>query len=162
MSSVRRTSGHRLGRWWRFFLTVMGVIFRHPIAGVVLIPILPDERYVFIRKYNRDNWCLPGGFIDWGEDVPAAARRELREETGLELVRINRLVGTYSSPHRDPRAHSITIVVAVEARGQMETLDKDEVAEVRAFAREEIPFERMQAHSKSPLADFLEGRTAVR
>jgi len=139
----------------------MGVIFRHPIAGVVLVPILPDGRLVFIRKHNRQTWALPGGFIDWGEDVPAAARRELREETGLELLGIRRLIGTYSAPERDPRTHSVTIALAVEAQGNLEALDKDEVAEVRAFAREEIPFDRMQSHYSGSLADFLAGRTTV-
>jgi 8-oxo-dGTP diphosphatase len=57
----------------------------------------------------KGSWALPGGFVHENEDLPAAAARELLEETGLDGVYIEqvRAVGT---PGRDPRAHTITVV----------------------------------------------------
>jgi ADP-ribose pyrophosphatase len=94
---------------WRFGQTVLGIIFRHPIPGTSIIPILPDGQIVLIRRRDNGRWALPGGMVDWGEDIPNAVRRELMEETGLELVRIRRLVGVYSAPDRDPRIHSYVL-----------------------------------------------------
>ncbi len=87
---------------WRYGQTILGIIFRHPITGTSIIPILPDGRIVLIRRRDNGLWSLPGGMVDWGEDVPTTIQRELMEETGLELVKIRRLVGVYSAPDRDP------------------------------------------------------------
>jgi 8-oxo-dGTP diphosphatase len=58
-------------------------------------------------------YALPGGFVDIGETVEDAARRELAEETGVKVGDIT-LIGVYSRPDRDPRGH--TVSVAFEAR----------------------------------------------
>ena len=102
-------------RSWRFISTVLGIIFRHPVTGTTIIPILPDGRIVLIQRSDSGKWGLPGGMIDWGEDIPNAASRELEEETGLKLIKIRRLRGVYSDPERDPRIHSISILLEVEA-----------------------------------------------
>jgi 8-oxo-dGTP diphosphatase len=56
----------------------------------------------------RDGYALPGGFVDVGETVEHACRRELKEETGLEVGAL-RLIGVYSDPNRDPRGHTCSI-----------------------------------------------------
>lgn len=57
----------------------------------------------------RDHWAFPGGFVDYGETVEAAAARELAEETGISGVHLEQL-RTYSDPNRDPREPTVTIV----------------------------------------------------
>ena len=75
-----------MGQLWRYIKTIMGVIFRHPITGATIIPILPDGLVVLIRRQDTGKWGLPGGFVDWGENILTTVRRELLEETGLELL----------------------------------------------------------------------------
>ncbi|WP_096598543.1 NUDIX domain-containing protein [Calothrix sp. NIES-2100] len=146
---------------WRFGQTVLGIIFRHPITGTSIIPILPDGRIVLIRRSDNGRWALPGGMVDWGEDIPNTVRRELLEETGLELVKIRRLVGVYSSPSRDPRIHSICIAVEAEVQGSMAIQDKLEVTEIQAFSRNSLPLEPMSHDHYEQLQDYLNGLTTV-
>jgi 8-oxo-dGTP diphosphatase len=53
----------------------------------------------------KGRYALPGGFVEIGETVEEACRRELREETGVRTGRL-RLIGVYSDPNRDPRGHT--------------------------------------------------------
>ncbi|WP_373277639.1 NUDIX hydrolase, partial [Cylindrospermopsis raciborskii] len=66
---------------WRVVKTILGIIFRHPIPGTSIIATLSDGRIVLIRRSDDGCWALPGGMVDWGEDIPSVVRRELREET---------------------------------------------------------------------------------
>jgi 8-oxo-dGTP diphosphatase len=70
-----------------------------------------DGRIVLIRRQNdpfRGGYALPGGFVDIGETVEAACRREVLEETSLSVGTL-KLVGVYSDPRRDPRGHSVSV-----------------------------------------------------
>ncbi|AFY31302.1 NUDIX hydrolase [Calothrix sp. PCC 7507] len=146
---------------WRIGQTVLGIIFRHPITGTSIIPILPDGRIVLIRRRDDGRWALPGGMVDWGEDIPTTVHRELHEETGLNLVKIQRLVGVYSSPDRDPRIHSICVVVEAEVDGTMEVQDTLEVMEIRAFSLNALPPEPMSHDHSRQLQDYLNGLTTL-
>jgi 8-oxo-dGTP diphosphatase len=146
---------------WRFGQTVLGVIFRHPVPGTSIIPILPDGRIVLIRRRDNGLWALPGGIVDWGEDIPNTIRRELKEETGLELVQIRRLVGVYSAPDRDPRIHSICVVVEADVVGDMKVQDTLEVMEIQAFSPDSLPSEPMSHDHTQQLQDYLRGLTTL-
>lgn len=148
-------------RSWHFIQTVLGLIFRHPILGTSIIPLLPDGRIVLIRRRDNGKWGLPGGMVDWGEDIPNTVRRELVEETGLELVKIRRLVGVYSAPDRDPRIHSICVVVEAEVQGKMQAQDTVEVMEVQAFAPGALPLGKLSHDHDRQLQDYLKGLTTL-
>jgi 8-oxo-dGTP diphosphatase len=150
-----------MGRIWQYLKTVIGVIFRHPIPGTTLIPILPNGQIVMIRRRDTGQWGLPGGLIDWGEDIAAAAKRELKEETGLELVKICRLVGVYSSMQRDPRIHSISILVEVEAQGTLGVQDTLEIVQVQAFTPKDLPLGNLSHGHDQQLGDYLKGLTVL-
>jgi 8-oxo-dGTP diphosphatase len=154
-------SVHSARNLWRIGQTVLGIIFRHPITGTSIIPILPDGRIALIRRRDDGGWALPGGMVDWGEDISNTVRRELMEETGLELIEICRLVGVYSAPDRDPRIHSICIVVETKVQGVMEVKDSLEVMEIRAFACESLPFGEMSHDHSRQLQDYLNGLTTL-
>ncbi|MCG6133538.1 MAG: NUDIX hydrolase [Nostoc sp. LLA-1] len=152
---------HSTRSLWRIGQTVLGIIFRHPITGASIIPLLPDGQIVLIRRRDDGCWALPGGMVDWGEDIPKTVYRELIEETGLELVQIKRLVGVYSSPDRDPRIHSICVVVEAEVQGKMEIQDTLEVMEIQAFSPDSLPLGKMSHDHTRQLQDYLNGMTTL-
>jgi len=150
-----------MSRLWQIIQTVLGLMLRHPVTGTSIIPILPDGRIVLIRRRDNGLWALPGGIIDWGEDVATAVKRELAEETGLEVVNIRRLVGVYSAPDRDPRMHSICIVVEADVQGIMAIKDKLEVADVQAFAPNSLPPGKMSHDHLQQLQDYFNNSTTL-
>ncbi len=150
-----------LRRWKQFIFTVLGIIFRHPVTGTTLIPILPDGRIVLVRRRDTGTWGLPGGLIDWGETIATCAQRELKEETGLDLVQIQRLVGVYSDPDRDPRLHSLSILLAVTVRGDFLVGDALEISHVQAFDRDRLPQGTLSHDHDRQLQDYLNGETII-
>lgn len=91
-----------------------------PVAADVVIELAdrPGRPIVLVERRNPPaGHALPGGFVDLGETVEEAARREAREETGLE-VELKSLLGVYSDPGRDPRGHTVSVVYVAEARGE--------------------------------------------
>ena len=148
-------------RSWHFLQTVLGLIFRHPILGTSIIPIMPDGRIVLVKRRDNGCWSLPGGMVDWGEDIPTTVKRELAEETGLELVKIRRLVGVYSAADRDPRIHSVCVVVEAEVQGSMQTQDQFEITEVRAFTQDSLPLGKLSHDHDRQLQDYFKGLTTL-
>jgi ADP-ribose pyrophosphatase YjhB (NUDIX family) len=146
----------------RYVQAALGLIIRHPVTGTSIIPRLPDGRIVLIQRRDNGKWSLPGGMIDWGEDIPTSVERELDEETGLNLLKINRLVGVYSDPERDPRFHSICIVVEADVDGQFQIKDTLEVMDVEAFLPHQLPPQDQLSHDNDrQLQDYLKGLTTL-
>lgn len=93
-----------------------GKAYRNPIPTVDII-IEIEGRIVLIERRNPPHgWALPGGFVDYGECVEDAARREAMEETGLELADL-RQFRVYSDPARDPRQHTLSVVFIARGVG---------------------------------------------
>ncbi|MBW4575597.1 MAG: NUDIX hydrolase [Aphanothece sp. CMT-3BRIN-NPC111] len=148
-------------RSWQFVQTVLGIIFRHPVTGTTIIPMLPDGRIVLIRRRDSGEWGLPGGIVNWGEDIPTTVGRELAEETGLSLVKIRRLVGVYSAPDRDPRIHSIAVLVEADVQGTMQVQDNLEIIEVQAFVPTDLPKGKLSHDHNRQLQDYFDGLTTL-
>ena len=148
-------------RAWQYIQTVLGIIFRHPVTGATIIPVLPDGRIVLVRRRDTGKWGLPGGMVDWGEDIPTTAYRELVEETGLELLKIRRLVGVYSAPDRDPRIHSISVVMEAAVGGTPAVRDTLEISEAQAFLPTALPFGNLSHDHERQLQDYLNNLTII-
>ncbi len=89
---------------------------RHPRIAVDAVIINKKGEILLIKRKNepyKGYWALPGGFVEYGEKVEEALKREIKEETGLKAKKIE-LVGVYSDPKRDPRGHVISIAYLVE------------------------------------------------
>ena len=70
-----------------------------------------EARVLLIRRGHdpyAGSYALPGGFVEIGETVENACRREALEETGINVDAL-RLVGVYSDPTRDPRGHTVSV-----------------------------------------------------
>jgi len=126
-----------------------------PRLTVDVIIELPRDRLVLIRRRNPPpGWALPGGFVDAGETVEQAARREALEETSLS-VELIRQFHVYSDPARDPRGHTVSLVFIGRAEGTPS--GADDAAEARAFPRDELPEPLAFDHGQI-LADYLARR----
>ncbi len=110
---------------------------RGPLPTVDVVIALSGDRVVLVeRKYPPPGWALPGGFVDEGETLEAAAMREAKEETGLD-VELTDLLYVYSDPRRDPRRHTVSAVFLGHASG--EPSGGDDAADARAFAWNALP-----------------------
>ncbi|MGB5260732.1 MAG: NUDIX hydrolase [Gammaproteobacteria bacterium] len=97
----------------------------------------PGRPIVLIERKNPPyGWAIPGGFVDVGETLEAAAVREAREETSLDVT-LRCLLGIYSDPARDPRGHTVTPVYIAEARG--EPCAADDAASLELFDPHHCP-----------------------
>jgi len=88
-------------------------------ADVIIEMPMIDERPIVLieRKYEPYGWAIPGGFVEVGETIATAARREAREETSLD-VDLDILLGIYSDPLRDYRGHTVCAVFTGKASGK--------------------------------------------
>ncbi|KAB0668190.1 NUDIX hydrolase [Oryzomonas sagensis] len=124
--------------------------YRNPFPTVDII-IEIDNRIVLIERKNPPHgWALPGGFVDYGESLEDAARREAREETTVEIGNL-RLLGCYSDPARDTRMHTISTVFMAQGSGIPRAAD--DAANLALFSLEELPARLCFDHANI-LADY--------
>lgn len=128
------------------YLTVDGIVNvqdeRGNWRGIVLIE----------RKYPPVGFALPGGFVEVGETVEEAVIREMKEETGLDVV-VLRQFRVYSDPARDPRFHTVSVVFECVARGEPKGSDDAKMAKV--FGYSEIPFKDLVFDHGKIIKDYL-------
>ncbi|OGX40546.1 MAG: NUDIX hydrolase [Omnitrophica WOR_2 bacterium RIFCSPLOWO2_01_FULL_41_12] len=82
-----------------------------------------DGGIVLIERSNPPfGWALPGGFVDYGESLEEAVKREMKEETGLDISGLKQF-HTYSEPGRDPRFQTIATVFIAKGKGKPQAGD---------------------------------------
>jgi ADP-ribose pyrophosphatase YjhB (NUDIX family) len=113
-------------------------------GGVVLIE----------RKNPPAGWALPGGFVELGETLEEAAKREGREETSLDIDLV-RQFHAYSEPDRDERFHCVSVVFLGKAQG--EPVGKDDALRASIFPRSDLPAQIAFDH-RQILDDYFEER----
>ncbi len=95
-------------------------------AGIVLVE----------RRFEPAGWALPGGFVEYGESLEDAARREAKEETGLDVF-LHELFHAYSAPDRDARGHVVSVVFIGSADG--EPVADDDAKATVVVTRDTLP-----------------------
>ncbi len=101
--------------------------------------ILFEGKLVLIRRKNppfKDQFALPGGFVEVGETVETAAAREAKEETGLD-IKIVKLLGVYSDPLRDPRGHTVSVCFLAKGKGNLKA--GSDAKDTGLFSLNELP-----------------------
>ncbi len=101
----------------------------------------PDFRVLLVQRANepyKGKWAFPGGFMNMDETTEEAARRELKEETGL-IVDDIRQIGTFDRVDRDPRGRVITVAYFVVIDGIREVKGGDDAAVARWFSIQNLP-----------------------
>ena len=115
-----------------------------PSATVDVIIEIENGIVLVRRRHPPVGWALPGGFVDRGESLAAAARREAKEETGLD-VELTELLGVYSDPARDPRGF-FTISTVFIARASGTPTGGDDAVEARTVSLEMLPTDLVFDH----------------
>lgn len=116
----------------KIFVTVDTVIFKKRAA---------DYHILFIKRKNdpfKGKWALPGGFVDENEDLPDAANRELFEETGVKVAKLEQL-GAFGKPGRDPRQHIVSIAFTGFAEEDTNAIAADDAVEAKWFSIKALP-----------------------
>lgn len=127
--------------------------YRNPVPTVDVVIFEPGRGVVLVERANEPpGWALPGGFVDYGETVEAAAVREALEETGLKVA-LTGLVGVYSDPARDPRQHTMSVVYTAQAPAGAEPVGGDDAARAQFFPLELLPENLAFDHARI-LQDF--------
>ncbi len=128
------------------FLAVDGIVQifdnNDRFRGIVLVE----------RKNEPVGLAIPGGFVEIGETVEQAVIREIKEEINLD-VKINRILGVYSDPKRDPRFHVVSVVFICSARG--EPVSGSDAKEAYICKVEDIPFDRLVFDHAKILRDYI-------
>lgn len=96
---------------------------------------------LLIQRLNepfKSKWALPGGFVDKGEDLEPAAKRELLEETSISITKLSQFK-TYGKPGRDPRGDTVSVVFYAEVDEHVIAQAADDAKDVRWFAMNDLP-----------------------
>ena len=114
-------------------------VFRPKTNGVKMIAINKDRILLLRIDYGSKKWTIPGGMVDRGEDGKEAARREIKEESGLEVGEIEFVGSLYSE--QEFKRDTVKYFVAKTDNDDL-TIDDEEIIDARWFAFDELPDDR--------------------
>lgn len=115
-------------------------------------PALTTDAIVYVKEQNRifvlliergnnpfkNRWALPGGFVDMDETIETACKRELKEEAGISLKKMEQFK-TYDAINRDPRHRTISVVYFAELSKKLAVTGGDDAKNANWFPITELP-----------------------
>lgn len=120
-------------------------VYKNPsvTADLVILSIIEGQLSILLiqRLFQpyRDAYSLPGGFVNYDEDILTAAQRELKEETGVDNVFLEQLY-TFGSVKRDPRKRVITVAYyALVDYSKLKVVAGDDAKDAKWFKISELP-----------------------
>lgn len=109
---------------------------------IVISKSKTDSKILLIQRNNepfKDAWAFPGGFVDMDETTFEAAKRELKEETGIEVDNLVQ-IHTFSDVDRDPRGRTISVVYFAEVNEEnFNVIAGDDASDATWFSLKELP-----------------------
>ncbi len=115
--------------------------YRNPTVGVAVI-IVENQQLLLVRRRGsyEGKWCIPCGHVEWDEDIKETARRELKEETGLE-VEVGEVFEVHSNFHdRDHQTVGVWFLGKVKGGNLNPGSDS---SEAKFFHLDELPLDSM-------------------
>lgn len=125
-----------------------------PAAGAVVVR---DGKLLLVKRAQapyQDDWCIPAGFMEWDESPSECARRELKEETGLDISP-GKIFNAYSGSD-DPRTNAVLILYFAQVAGG-EAVPGDDASDIGFFGKDEIPGNIAFAAHRQAIRDLNEG-----
>ena len=114
------------------------------MTGATVLVLNPEHQLLMIHRTDNNCWGVPGGAMEPGENIENTARRETREETGLEVGSLQ-LFDVFSGPelhYRYPNGaevYNVSVVyITNDAHGEL-ALDPAEHSELGYFALDQLP-----------------------
>lgn len=111
-------------------------------VDIVVVRIVKGQKEILlIQRKNepfKNQWALPGGFVDNHEDLITAARRELEEETSVKVFDLQQ-IKAYGNPHRDPRGYMVSVAYLATVDATIQATAADDAKEVKWFNINELP-----------------------
>lgn len=123
--------------------TTVGCVIER--EGKILLALRNNEPF-------KDYWCMPGGHIDFGETPEEAVKREVKEETGLDIE--PKFLDYYNEFHEDIGWHAVVLVFYTGAEGEIKK-DEKEVKEIGWFSEEQIFNLKLAFEHKKILEDYF-------
>lgn len=113
-------------------------------TDIVIIKVEKNQKKILLIQRKNDpykgKWALPGGFVETNETVISGAQRELKEETGLEVLKNDlKFIGYFDSPNRDPRGRIISFAFVAEVPSETKCQAGDDAKEAHWFSIGHFP-----------------------
>lgn len=123
----------------------MSYTYKYPrpavTADCIVITREEEPKVLLIQRANepyKGCWAFPGGFMDMDETTEQCAIRELKEETGLDVIDIKQ-IGCYSKVDCDPRGRTITVAYLAIIDEPVEVTGFDDAAKAEWFPLSALP-----------------------
>jgi 8-oxo-dGTP diphosphatase len=133
--------------------------YKNPTPTVDVI-IQNDSQILLVKRKKepfKGYLALPGGFVNEGERVEDAAKREIQEETSLDIEFID-ILGVYSEPKRDPRGHIMSTVFIgniSKSSDKVDAMAQDDAAAIEWLNLEDVDNTRFGFDHKKIISDYI-------
>ena len=98
-----------------------GLKFKFRVSAIFI-----NDKQLLVNKYGEESYCLPGGYVEIGENSEKAIIRELKEETGIdfEIIKFGGIIENFFTNIQNQKTHGIDFYYFVKLKDNTQTVDK--------------------------------------